>query len=248
MNALRWHTGAVTTAQPAGPAYAVLAGRIRARILSGELSPGERLPNEQELSADFGVGRSTVREALRSLASEHLILTTRGVSGGSFVSAPTVGHLTAHLETGVALMTAAERVTVEQLMTTRHLLEVPAAGEAARHRTDEHLEDLRRAEFDPERSSGPETYSANQDFHLVLLRATGNPLLEVVTAPLFRVLSTRFGRDHAPDGFWSCVADDHAELHDLVAARDADGAVEAMRRHLGHLTGAYRQMDRLSRG
>ena len=238
----------VTSAEPAGPAYAVLAGRIRARIVSGELTPGDRLPNEQELSAEFGVGRSTVREALRSLTSEHLIETTRGVSGGSFVSVPTPAHLSAHLETGVALMAAAERVTVEQLMATRHLLEVPAAGEAALHRTDEHLEDLRRAEFDPQRASGPETYSANQDFHLVLLRATGNPLLEVITAPLFRVLSTRFGRDHAPDGFWACVADDHAELHDLVAARDADGAVTAMRRHLDHLTGAYRQMDRLSRG
>lgn len=238
----------VTSVEPAGPAYAVLAGRIRSRIVSGELAPGDRLPNEQELCVDFGVGRSTVREALRSLASEHLIQTTRGVSGGSFVSVPTAAHLSAHLETGVGLMAAAERVTVDQLMTTRHLLEVPAAGEAALHRTEEHLEDLRRAEFDPERSTGPETYSANQDFHLVLLRATGNPLLEVVTAPLFRVLSTRFGRDHAPDGFWACVADDHAELHDLVAAREAAGAVEAMRRHLGHLTGAYRQMDRLSRG
>ncbi|SDF89818.1 FadR/GntR family transcriptional regulator [Klenkia brasiliensis] len=230
-----------------GPAYAVLAGSIRARILSGELVPGERLPNEQELSAEFGVGRSTVREALRSLASQDLIQTTRGVSGGSFVSVPTAAHLSAHLETGVALMAAAERVTVGQLMSLRHLLEVPAAGEAARNRTDEQLDDLRRAEFDPSVESGDATYAANQDFHLVLLRATGNPLLEVITAPLFRVLATRFGRDHAPDGFWACVADDHAELHDLVAARDAEGAVAAMRRHLDHLTGAYQQMDRLSR-
>jgi len=231
-----------------GPAYAVLAGALRSRIVSGELAPGERLPNEQELSAEFGVGRSTVREALRALASQDLIQTTRGVSGGSFVSVPTAAHLSAHLETGVTLMAAAERVTVGQLMALRHLLEVPAAGEAARHRTAEQLEDLRRAEFDPAVAVGEATYAANQDFHLVLLRATGNPLLEVITAPLFRVLATRFGRDLAPDGFWSCVADDHAELHDLVAARDADGAVTAMRRHLDHLTGAYQQMDRLTRG
>ena len=223
----------------------MLAGRIRERILSGELSPGSRLPNEQELSADFGVGRSTVREALRSLASQHLIETTRGVAGGSFVRVPTVGHLSAHLETGVALMAAAERVTVDQLMTTRHLLEVPAAGQAALSRSADHLDQLRLAEFDPATASGPDTFSANQDFHLVLLRATGNPLLEVITAPLFRVLSTRFGREHAPDGFWACVADDHAELYDLVAAQDAEGAATAMERHLGHLSGAYEQMDLL---
>ena len=247
MNRSAGRLAAVTSGAPAGPAYAVLAEQIRARILSGDLAPGARLPAEQELSADFGVGRSTVREALRSLASQNLIQTTRGVSGGSFVSVPTIGHISAHLETGVALMAAAERVTVAQLMATRHILEVPAAGEAALHRTDEHLDDLRRAEFDPATAVGEATYAANQDFHLVLLRATGNPLLEVITAPLFRVLGTRFGRDHAPDGFWACVADDHAELHDLVAAQDADGASAAMQRHLGHLTGAYQQMDRLPR-
>lgn len=67
------------------PAYAVLAGHLRSRILSGELQPGERLPGEAELTAEFGVGRSTIREALRSLASQNLIETTRGVTGGASV-------------------------------------------------------------------------------------------------------------------------------------------------------------------
>ncbi len=65
-----------------GPAYAVLAEHLRNRILSGELQPGARLPGEAELTAEFGVGRSTIREALRSLASQNLITTTRGVTGG----------------------------------------------------------------------------------------------------------------------------------------------------------------------
>ncbi|KIQ20071.1 MULTISPECIES: FadR/GntR family transcriptional regulator [Nocardiaceae] len=237
-----------STADPSAkstPAYAALATRLRDRILSGELQPGERLPSDTELTAEFGVGRSTIREALRSLASQNLILTTRGVTGGSFVAVPSVGHISEHLETGVALMTTADAVTVDQLMEVRNLMEVPAAGMAAFRRTEDHLDQLRASIFDPTDAQGPETFVKNQEFHLVLLRAAQNPLLELITAPVFRVLSKRFGRDHAPEGFWQCVDHDHRAILDVVAAGDSMSAMDMMRRHLDHLGGSYRQMDKL---
>ncbi|GAA5065527.1 FadR/GntR family transcriptional regulator [Nocardia callitridis] len=232
-----------TTKRP--PAYAALAATLRSRILSGELQPDVRLPGEAELTAEFGVGRSTIREALRSLASQNLIHTTRGVTGGSFVATPSVGHISEHLETGVALMAAAEAVTVDQLMEVRNLMEVPAAGIAAFRRTSEHLEQLRESIFVPDGMQGPDTYRKNQEFHLVLLRAAHNPMLELITAPVFRVLSGRFGRDNAPEGFWHCVDDDHRGLLDVVESGDSMAAMNLMRKHLDHLADAYRQMDRL---
>jgi DNA-binding FadR family transcriptional regulator len=227
------------------PAYSTVAARIRARILAGELPPGARLPNESELSAEFGVGRSTVREALKVLASQNLITTTRGVTGGSFVAVPSVSDISAHLETGVGLMAAVETVSVDQLMEVRQMLEVPAAGIAAHRRSTEHVEQLRRAIFDPTDAVGPETYTRNQEFHLVLLRAADNPLLEVITAPVFRVLSSRFGRERAPSGFWQRVDADHRAMLRIVEKGDSMAAMAAMRRHLDHLGDAYLQMDRL---
>lgn len=141
----------------------------------------------------------------------------------------------------------AGRVTIAQLMAVRRLLEVTAAGEAARHRSDDHLAELRAVEFDPHESAAPAIHSASQDFHLVMLRATGNPLLEAIAVPLFQVQMARFGRRPAPDGFWTCVADDHAELYDLIAGRDVDGAIDAMARHLDHLATSYAQIERLAR-
>jgi DNA-binding FadR family transcriptional regulator len=229
------------------PAYSTVAARIRGRILSGELLPGARLPSEPELSAEFGVGRSTVREALKVLASQNLITTTRGVTGGSFVAVPTVSDISAHLETGVGLMAAVETVTVDQLMEVRQMLEVPAAGVAAHRRTETHLDELREAIFDPSEAVGPETFARNQEFHLVLLRAADNPLLEVITAPVFRVLSSRFGRERAPAGFWQCVDADHRAVLRVVEEGDSLAAMTAMRRHLDHLGDAYVQMDRLAR-
>jgi GntR family transcriptional regulator, transcriptional repressor for pyruvate dehydrogenase complex len=229
------------------PAYSTVAAKLRRRILSGELPTGARLPSEPELSAEFGVGRSTVREALKVLASQNLVTTTRGVTGGSFVAVPTVSDISAHLETGVGLMAAVETVTVDQLMEVRQMLEVPTAGVAAYRRSEAHLDQLRAALFDPSEAMGPETYARNQEFHLVLLRAADNPLLEVITAPVFRVLSSRFGRDRAPDGFWECVDADHRAVLRVVEAGDSLAAMTAMRRHLDHLGDAYVQMDRLAR-
>jgi GntR family transcriptional repressor for pyruvate dehydrogenase complex len=225
-----------------------VARKIRERILDGDLVPGTRLPSELELSVEYDVGRSTVREALKVLASQNLIATTRGVTGGSFVAVPTVSDISAHLETGVGLMTAVETVSVDQLIEVRQMLEVPAAGIAAHRRTDAHLDALRRSMFDPDAAHGAETYVHNQEFHRVLLRAADNPLLELITTPIFRVLSSRFGRDQAPAGFWQCVDTDHRTLLALVEDRDSMGTMSAMRRHLDHLTDAYTRMDRLHRG
>lgn len=59
-------------------------GQIRAAILSGQYKPGERLPTEADLSSVLGVGRSTVREAIRVLEAEGLVDSRRGA--GTFVA------------------------------------------------------------------------------------------------------------------------------------------------------------------
>ncbi len=67
----------------AAKAYEVVAGRLREEILSGRFPQGTRLPNETVLAAEFGVSRATVREALRLLAAQNLIHTTKGRRAGA---------------------------------------------------------------------------------------------------------------------------------------------------------------------
>ena len=64
-------------------AYEQVADQIRELIMTGAISPGQRLPNEAALTAQFGVSRATVREALRVLAAQNLIRTSKGSTGGS---------------------------------------------------------------------------------------------------------------------------------------------------------------------
>lgn len=227
------------------PAYEVVAGEIRSRILSGELAPGERLPSEAELIDGYGFSRSTVREAMRTLASENLVHTTRGTTGGTFVAVPDVAAITSNLSNSVALMAAAQTVTVSQLMDVRLLTEAHAAGLAARWRTDDDLVALREA---IDTAPGATGYQSNQDFHTLLLHASGNPMLELVCAPVFGVLARRFMPERAGADFWETSQRDHEEIMAAIESQDSMTAITAMQRHLHRLTDAYLEMEMLGAG
>lgn len=125
--------------------YEQVADQLRELIVSGRLAQGERLPTEMLLSAEVGVSRATVREALRLLAAQGLIRTAKGAGGGSYVTMPTVAHISDSLCSNFALLTDARDLTLEELIEARELLEVPAARFAARRRAPEDVERLRNA-------------------------------------------------------------------------------------------------------
>jgi DNA-binding FadR family transcriptional regulator len=218
------------------PAYQLLADELRADITSGRLRPGERLPPEPELCVRTGVSRSTVREALRLLASQHLIVTTRGVTGGSFVAHPDAAHLSDALSTGLTLLTNSPEVGLTDLLELRRALEIPAAGLAAVRRTDEHLAEIRSALFDPEIDDFDVMLEAHTIFHSAVAKATGNPLFELVTRPLYHVSLGEEVVDNLPDGYWAQIDLDHRALLKHLADRNAEAAVATARRHLDYLS------------
>ncbi len=218
------------------PAYQQLSDKLRELILSGRRAPGDRLPGEAELCEDYQVSRSTVREAIRLLEAQRLVITTRGTTGGSFVAHPHPDRIATELGTSLDLLVAHRTLSVEQILEARELLEVPAAALAARRRDGAALADLREC-IDEGRS-------ANERFHRVLLAASGNPLVEVMTRPLFGVLDERVERQQAPASFWKRVDREHRGICDLVEAKDAAGVAEAMGHHLRGLATVYRRIDR----
>lgn len=229
----------MNTGQGSVPAYQVLSDTLRARIMTGELQPGEKLPVEPELSAQYGVSRSTVREALRVLASQNLIATTRGVSGGSFVAYPNPEQISGYLEASLRLLAQADNLTIAQLAEARDLLEVPAAGLAAVRRSDGQLEELRGTLYDAADVTPAQAILLNKAFHSVLMRSTGSPLVEVLIQPVFEVIYDHVVGYAAPHGFWATLDDDHDRIFAAIAARDAVTAQEATRAHLRKLRPAY---------
>jgi DNA-binding FadR family transcriptional regulator len=185
------------------------------------------------------VSRSTVREALRLLASQHLIVTTRGVTGGSFVAHPDAQQLSEALRAGLALLANTAEVGVGDVLELRRALEVPAAVLAASRRTEAHLATLDDALFDPELDDVETMLRAHADFHSAVSAATGNPLFELINRPLYQV---SFGDEigtAVPDGYWVRIDTDHRELLRCLHAKDAEAAATVSRRHIDYITAAH---------
>jgi DNA-binding FadR family transcriptional regulator len=223
------------------PAYQTLADELRADITSGRLQPGERLPPEPELCVKTGVSRSTVREALRLLASQHLIITTRGVTGGSFVAHPDAEQLADGMAAGFTLLTNSDGVGLADLLELRRALEVPAAGLAALRRRDEQLIEIRGALFNPAVDDLDTMLAAHAAFHTAVARATGNPLFELMVRPLYHVAYGEDVTEGLPDGYWVRIDADHRMLLDCLTARDPESAALSATRHLDYVSEVARR-------
>jgi GntR family transcriptional regulator, transcriptional repressor for pyruvate dehydrogenase complex len=116
-------------------ASGLLAGRLRQLILGGDFASGEMMPSERDLVSESGLSRGTVREALKILETEGLVVIRPGRLGGARVKVPQRGDLVRSTEQFLR----ANQVTLENLFDCRVAIEPMLARLAAIHRTDEEL-------------------------------------------------------------------------------------------------------------
>jgi DNA-binding FadR family transcriptional regulator len=229
-------------------AYEQVADQLRELILSGNLAPGERLPNEQNLATDFGVSRATVREALRVLSTESLLRTAKGAGGGSYVTRPSVDHISEFLRSNIGLLSQSQDVTLEEFLEAREYLEVPAARLAATRRSDEGLEQLSAAIPERPQALGiQEQFSYNKDFHSRLVQLSGNTLLWIATQPVFSVLQHNLARSTLGQPVHQRINDDHRKITEAIRAGDPDAAEHEMREHLAFLRPQYERAWKYAR-
>ena len=230
------------------PAYRVIADSIRDDIRARRLVPGDRLPSELDLASRFDVSRPTVREAIRELASLHLVQTTRGSTGGTFVAVPRAAEVVDTVSTAVELLAGTDALTVADMLEARELLEIPAVRLAAARRSDEQLESILDCVRGLDRPAAVDSPS-NWTFHALLVNAANNPLIDLAVGPVFSVLQNRFAPSQASTRHRTRVAEDHRLIVTTVTDRDADAAAAAMHSHLEFLRPVYRPLDtRLGRG
>ncbi|GAA1955767.1 FadR/GntR family transcriptional regulator [Agromyces allii] len=110
-------------------AWRTVLEHVERRLLDGDLRPGDRLPGERALATDLGVGRSSVREAVRVLEAMGLIRTASGSgpNAGAIIIATPGGAMSALMR----LQVAAHGFPVADIVRTRLILETSVAGELA---------------------------------------------------------------------------------------------------------------------
>jgi DNA-binding FadR family transcriptional regulator len=202
------------------------------RIVSGELAPGSLLPTEPEMSARFGVSRSVVREALRVLGAKGLIEVRHG--SGTRVTTPDRWDTLDPLILLALRERGASAAVLHDLLEARTIVECEVAALAAERANPEERDALRAAIVTMRASlDDPARFvSGDSAFHLTLLRAARNRVLERMTQPMHELLSYAQALTDAIPGVLARALAEHEAIADAIARRDAPGAREAMRVHL----------------
>ncbi|HET6681424.1 MAG TPA: FadR/GntR family transcriptional regulator [Gemmatimonadaceae bacterium] len=200
--------------------YQEIVLQLQERILNGELAPGDRIPAERELAAQFCVSRTAVREAIKALAERGLVRVTIG--RGTFVTELSTDRL-AH---SMALLLHNERDATASLSEARSMLEIPIARLAARHRTDEQLERLAGIldRFDRLIDSPRAAVDLDDEFHSELARAAGNPVLAAISEMVSALLREDPERPKAELDDLKGASHSRRQLLEAIHARDENAA------------------------
>jgi GntR family transcriptional repressor for pyruvate dehydrogenase complex len=203
--------------------------QVEDSILKGQLKPGDQLPAERELAQRFGVSRTAVREAVKTLREKGLVEAYSG--RGTFVTNGTSQAIRQSLDLMIRINKQEGSAHLAEL---RLVLEPEIAGLAAERIEEQLLATMREAVVVMDRNlRDPDGYvEADLDFHLALAEAAGNPLilslLDSIVGLLREQRSRIFNVARGPErGQFH-----HKRILAAVESRDSEAAREAMRAHL----------------
>jgi GntR family transcriptional repressor for pyruvate dehydrogenase complex len=221
---------------------ATLAERVTEQmkqlIVSGQLRAGDRMPPERELARQFGVSRTVVREAVRSLMAQGLVEVHAG--SGSVVRNPSAGAVAESM--ALFLQVGRQGFDHGKILEVRHLLEVEIAGLAAERRTGDDLVALAAVLQETAHVGGncDDWLKNDMAFHALLAQATRNELfsllLDSIADIMISVRRLSFDVAGAPDRTLKY----HGAILEQVEKGDPVGARAAMREHLAEAEATMR--------
>jgi GntR family transcriptional repressor for pyruvate dehydrogenase complex len=214
-------------------AYELVSENLAAQI-GTVFQVGDVVPPERELAQLYGVGRSSVREALRIIESRGLI---ESAGNNSFV----IAEPRSHFSQGVGQLLADGQTDMQQLFEVRGLLEGEVAALAAARRTGEQLARIRAAnEAMAAGLNSEESYiRADIAFHIALAEATGNRFVLHLMHAIRDEMHTAFGTVfHVPGSPAHSVAE-HQGIADAIAEGSASLARRRMNRHISRVRRSY---------
>lgn len=217
---------AVTGTRPATE----IIQQIRDLLKSHRLTAGDRLPPERDLALQFGVSRNSVRQALRSLEEQGLLVIRKGAAGGAFIQVGGGGTV----PTLFSDLFSLGAIRPQDLTEARIMLGVEVVQRACERATEQDIADLaenaRQAQKAIETDDLALRTQLNLEFHRMLARMSGNALLVAITDGVVTVTGEfvlSVGRTPS-----SYVMPFRRKLLRLLRARDVKGCVAEMRKHL----------------
>jgi DNA-binding FadR family transcriptional regulator len=209
----------------------LVAATLRRQIVTGELKPGELLPNEAVLMQDFGVSRPTLREAFRILESEAIITVLRGARGGGRVLEPD-GSVAARY---MGILLQYQGTPLTDVYQARNEIEVSAVGMLSGVRRKSAIRMLEQLATEAEELLGDDDAFAAHDLkiHSVIVEATGSTTLAELSKMLFHIIDAHnalYIASH-PRGFSAGVNKQAHRAYVRLVKLLSEGDIEAAQRH-----------------
>ncbi|MGQ9556569.1 MAG: FadR/GntR family transcriptional regulator [Desulfurispora sp.] len=221
-----------------------VAGYIKELIRTGRLSPGDRLPPEREMAEQFGVSRTVVRDAVKTLAGEGILEVKHGI--GIFVSHLDGQKLAKHL----SHLLVGDQDTVEHLFEVRLVLETAAAGWAAQRRQAPDLDKIRQAiaqnrallDLPHDRIAEAQAQS-DQQFHLLVSELSANPVVVRLMKNMLDLFTEAREYTHAIPGRIRQSIKEHIAVLEAILAGDEELARQNMHFHLTSVLQSLQQLN-----
>ena len=211
-----------------GRRYEQVAEQIQRLIASGALRPGDRLPPERELAEKFGVGRSSLRDAIRTLEVMGIVESRHG--SGTVVRDLSTDALVVPL----ASVLAEKRGLVAELLDVRRMIEPALAARAAANATEEELsrlDDILRRQDEKVRRGEP-SIEEDSEFHYAIALAARNSVVLRVLDVLMDLLRESRARSLQVPGRPERSCAGHRRILRAIKRRDGAAAEAAVRKHL----------------
>lgn len=211
------------------------AETLRAQILEEKrYQYGEKLPNENELSEALGISRTTLREAIRILISEGLLVVKRG--RGTFVADQFDQYTDSSMDVQELFKM---KVTLRDLYETRLIFEPQAAALACKRATDKEIEQIlalgeecqRQVKLNPQ---GKDRIASESAFHGAIIKAAHNDFLSQFMPTLTQTIEQTFALNYNLDVIAEDAYKDHILIMDFLKKRDGEAIKSAVTIHLHH--------------
>ncbi|MCJ7704064.1 MAG: FadR family transcriptional regulator [Desulfobacterales bacterium] len=207
-----------------------IVDQVRELIYSGVFKPGDKLPSERELAIQFRAGRMVVREALRTLEQSGLIHIKQGSYGGAFIKTAD----TAVITRSISDMIKVGNIPLQKLTEARLGIEMVILEFAIQRidRNDLDLLEQNIRETEQQIHKGLRATEGNINFHLLLAKASKNPLFEMMIESIMNVTKS-FLLSVKPDiHYINRVMNYHKEILEAIKEKNLPLAKEKMEEHL----------------
>jgi GntR family transcriptional regulator, transcriptional repressor for pyruvate dehydrogenase complex len=211
--------------------YEQVAEQIQQLIARGVLKPGDRLPAERDLAGKFGVGRGSIRDAIRTLEIMGVVEPRQG--HGTVVRELSADSLVVPLASALSH----KRELVAELLDVRRMIEPGLAARAAKNATAEevaHMEQILDRQQQKMRRGEP-TIEEDSEFHYAIAVAARNTVVLRVLDVLMDLLRESRSRSLQVKGRPQRSFDGHRRILRSIRRHDAEGAEDAVKKHLSEI-------------